>query len=104
MQFLSLSIWISLNKVQNKSRIWQQDFDFERKKVRGFFWAIGIPKKNKKISKNIEKTPYNDTEELHKKGYNFSPGATNHTFLLTLYIIYSGRRLYQYNEERRLLI
>ena len=28
------------------------------------------------------------TGELHKKGYNFAPGAANHTFFcLTLYIV-----------------
>ena len=30
----------------------------EKKDSRIFFWAIGVPKKNYKFSKNIERTPY----------------------------------------------
>jgi len=48
------------------------------KKVRGFFlWAIGVPKKIYKFSKNIEKTPY---RRVAQKMYNFEPGVSNHTF------------------------
>ena len=50
---------------------------WEKKDSRIFFWAIGVPKKNYKFSKNIEKTPY---RSVAQKRYNFAPGAANHTF------------------------
>ena len=53
-------------------------FDFERKKgSRIFFWVFGLPKKIQ-IFKTYKK---HHAGELHKKRYNFAPGAVNHTFL-----------------------
>ena len=47
------------------------------KRLTDFFWAIGVPKKIYKFSKNIEK---NTIQESCTKKYNLAPGAANHTF------------------------
>ena len=47
------------------------------KKIRGFFWAIGVPKKITNFQKILKK---HHTGELHRKRYNFAPGAANHNF------------------------
>ena len=50
------------------------------KRIGGFFGVIGVPKRNYKFSKNIEKIPY---RRVAQKRYNFAQGAANHTFFLT---------------------
>jgi len=46
------------------------------KKVRGFFWAIEVPKKNTNFQKILTKL---HSGELPQKRYNFAACATNHT-------------------------
>jgi len=49
----------------------------EKKNSLIFFWAIGIPKKITNFQKILKR---HHTGDLHKKRYNFAPGAANHTF------------------------
>ena len=56
---------------------------WEKKKVCWFFFGH-------RSSKKIKTSKKHHTEELHKKRYNFASGATNHTFLLTLYFLLVG--------------
>ena len=87
LQFCQFSVilWFNFNKILDLERndmnahfFFSELLILREKKIRGFFWST---KENYKFSKNIEKTPYRRV--FTKKRYNFAPGASNHTFVLT---------------------